>query len=295
MSAFSHVPVLLAETLAALSPRDGGRYMDCTLGGGGHAEAILEAAGPTGTLLGLDRDPAAQRAAGERLARFGARFTAAHVAFGELARAAEGRGPFDGILADIGVSSHQLDTAERGFSFRDEGPLDMRMDTTRGETARELIARLDEGALADVLFQLGEERRSRPIARAIKFADQDDRLHTTSDLLRAVHRVTGPKRGRIDPATRTFQALRIAVNDELGQLEALLRDGPDRLAPGGVLAIISFHSLEDRMVKRAFRGDARLVPLTKKPVVAGEAETAENPRARTAKLRAARVVAERSE
>ena len=291
MTASSHVPVLLGETLAALAPRDGGLYCDCTLGRGGHAEAMLEASSPTGRLIGLDRDPSAIEACQERLARFGDRVTFVHARFGQVKETLEGLGiaGVDGLLADLGVSSPQLDVADRGFSFRHEGPLDMRMDPTSGPSAKEAIAQLDVSALADVLFDLGEERKSRPIARAIKRAEEEGRLETTADLREAVVSAVGQSpKSPIDPATRTFQALRLYVNDELGELDRLLASLPGVLNEGGVAAIISFHSLEDRAVKNTFRGDADLLPLTKKPVVASEREAAENPRSRSAKLRAAR-------
>lgn len=291
--AFQHRSVLLAETLEALAPRSGGLYADATLGGAGHAEAILEASAPDGRLIGMDRDEVALAAAHLRLGRFGDRVTLVHGAFGDLARvlADAGEPRVDGVLADLGVSSPQLDEAGRGFSFRMEGPLDMRMDRSRGETARELIERLSESELADVIFQLGEDRKSRRIAGSIKRALAAGELETTEDLRKAVVRAIGPqRRGGIDPATRTFQGLRLAVNDELGQLGALLAQLPDVLRDDGVAVLISFHSLEDRKVKRAFRGSDLLVPLTKRPVIAGEAERAENPRARSAKLRAARRV-----
>nr|MDQ3037516.1 16S rRNA (cytosine(1402)-N(4))-methyltransferase RsmH [Myxococcota bacterium] len=219
--------------------------------------------------------------------------TLVHGAFSELRAVLQENGAtrVDGLLADLGVSSPQLDDATRGFSFRAEGPLDMRMDTTRGETARDLIARMDEQELADILFRHGEERRSRPIARAIKRAEDAGSLVTTSDLRRAVVTVLGPRRqGGIDPATRTFQALRIAVNGELDELGSLLEALPEVLEDGGIGAIISFHSLEDRAVKQTFRGDPRLAPTTKRPIVAGDEEQARNPRSRSAKLRAARRV-----
>ena len=288
--AFSHATVMPAETLELLAPRPDGVYADATLGGGGHAAAILEASAPTGRLIGLDRDEVALAAARARLAPYGDRVTFVHAAFAHARQvlAEEGAPRVDGLVADLGVSSPQLDVAERGFSFRVEGPLDMRMDRTRGETARELIERLSEGELADVIFQLGEERRSRPIARSIKRAAEAGRLETTDDLRRAVIKVTGPKRGRTDPATRTFQALRIAVNEELDQLDALLAALPDVLADEGVAVIISFHSLEDRKVKHFFRREPALEPLTKKPRVAADSERDHNPRSRSAKLRAAR-------
>jgi 16S rRNA (cytosine1402-N4)-methyltransferase len=196
----------------------------------------------------------------------------------------------DGVLADLGVSSAQLDREERGFSLAKEGPIDMRMDPSEGETALELIGRSDEDELADVIYRYGEERRSRRIARSVRRAYEEGELHTTADLRRAVHRATGPRRGRIDPATKTFQALRIAVNEELTDLEALLDLVPSVLRTGGVVAVISFHSLEDRMVKRAFRDSEHLSPLTKRPIVASEQEQQDNPRSRSAKLRAARRV-----
>ena len=293
MTGFGHASVMLDETLEALAPRSGGVYADVTLGGGGHAEAVLEHSAPDGRLVGVDRDPAALEAASERLARFGDRATILHGAFADLSLmlGEVGTPRVDGIVADIGVSSPQLDRAERGFSFRNDGPLDMRMDPTRGLTAAERIRELDADALADVIYQLGEERKSRPIARSIKRAEEDGELSTTDELRRAVVRAVGPRRrGGVDPATRTFQALRILVNDELGQLDALLRQLPDVLADDGVAVLISFHSLEDRKVKRCFRGVETLSPLSKRPLVACEQERAENPRARSAKLRAARRV-----
>ncbi|MEO0324108.1 MAG: 16S rRNA (cytosine(1402)-N(4))-methyltransferase RsmH [Myxococcota bacterium] len=285
-----HRTVLLAETLEALAPRSGALYADLTLGFGGHAEGILRSSGPAGRLLGLDRDPAALAFAQRRLAPFGERARFVHDRFGRVEAVLDDAelGRLDGLVADLGVSSVQLDRPERGFSFREDGPLDMRMDPTRGETARELIERLDEPALADVIYTLGEERRSRPIARNLKQQAAEGRLETTGDLRRAVHRVFGGRRGRIDPATRTFQALRIAVNGELDELAALLDALPRVLADGGVAAIISFHSLEDRAVKHAFKGTPELRPLTKKPVVARDEERDGNPRSRSAKLRAAR-------
>lgn len=290
MTDFSHAPVLLGETLALLEVRSGGVYADATVGGGGHAEAILEASGPEGRLIGVDRDPTALAAARARLARFGDRATLVHAPFAELAHvlAEAGVGRVQGLVADLGVSSPQLEQADRGFSFSRSGPLDMRMDPTRGESAAELVARLPEADLADVIYGLGEERRSRAVARSIKRAVERGEMRTTEDLRRAVVRAIGPRRGRIDPATRTFQALRLAVNEELEQLETLLGDLPELLEDGAVGAIISFHSLEDRMVKRAFRDDPRLERLTKKPVVPADDERHDNPRARSAKLRAAR-------
>lgn len=290
---FEHASVMLHEVIAALAPVDGGFYVDATAGGGGHSRAILEASGPTGRVVAIDRDPLAVAVAAERLAGFGDRARVIHGEQRDLgALLREWQSPLvDGLIADLGVSSPQLDVAERGFSFNKPGPLDMRMDTSQGETAAELLSRLDEGALADVLFQYGDERHSRKIARSIVRALEAGELHTTEDLRRAVVRVEGPrKQGKIDPATRTFQALRIAVNGELDQLRALLDAVPDLLADGGVVAVISFHSHEDRMVKHTFRNDVRLEVLTKRPILAGDEEQAANPRSRSAKLRVARRV-----
>jgi 16S rRNA (cytosine1402-N4)-methyltransferase len=290
MAAFVHEPVMIRETLEAIAPRSGGLYADATAGGGGHSRALLEASAPDGRVLAIDRDPDAIAEVRRVLAGYGERALVVHGEYAELGEILHGIGSqrIDGLVADLGMSSHQLDSAQRGFSFGAEGPLDMRMDPTRGESAAELLQRIDERELADVLFQYGEERRSRPVARSILRARDQGELATTSDLRRAVVRVLGPRRGRIDPATRTFQALRIAVNRELDQLQALLDALPELLDDAAVGAIISFHSLEDRLVKRAFRGDSRLSPLTKKPVVPSESEQAQNPRARSAKLRAAR-------
>ncbi|MGE0786499.1 MAG: 16S rRNA (cytosine(1402)-N(4))-methyltransferase RsmH [Sandaracinaceae bacterium] len=292
-SPFVHATVMLRETLDALDPKSGGFYADATIGGGGHAEGILERSAPDGRLFGVDRDPSALMAARERLARFGDRVTLVHGAFSDLERLLNehARPRIDGVVADLGVSSPQLDRAERGFSFRTTGPLDMRMDPTRGPSARDLIHETSERELADLIYQLGEERKSRPIARSIKRADEANELETTDDLRRAVVRAVGPqRRGGIDPATRTFQALRIAVNRELAELDALLEQLPSVLEDDGVAVVISFHSLEDRKVKRFFRGEPTLAPLTKRPLIADDAEQATNPRSRSAKLRAARRV-----
>lgn len=293
MTARVHKTVLLEETLRAVAPRSGGVYADATLGFGGHTEGLLQASSPDGVVVGLDRDEIALASAKERLAPFGERVSFVHARFSELREVltAQGHERVDGIIADVGVSSPQLDEAERGFSFARVGPLDMRMDASSGETVLELIGRLDEEELANVIFKYGEERKSRSIARSIKRAYDDGQLVTTEDLRRAIVRAVGPRRaGGVDPATRTFQGLRIAVNHEIDELEALVASLPDLLVDGGVAAIISFHSLEDRVVKHAFRDDARFEPLTKKPVIAGEEESAANPRSRSAKLRAARRV-----
>ena len=284
----AHVTVLRDEVVLALAPREGGVYLDATLGAGGHAEAILEVPGTR--VIGLDRDAGALALAITRLARFGERARFLHGRFGDLPAllGAIGVAQLDGLVADVGLSSMQLDDAARGMSFRAEGPIDMRMDRSAGETALDLIDRLDDDELADVIYKYGEERRSRRVARCIKQAREAGELHTTLDLRRAVVRAVGPARhGGVDPATRTFQAFRIAVNGELDQLEQLLAAAPQVVAPGGVIAVISFHSLEDRLVKRALRDRATWCPLTKKPLVPGDAEMSDNPRSRSAKLRAA--------
>ena len=290
MEALAHKPVMLEETMAAIAPHPHGIYADVTAGRGGHAQALLERSAPTGRVLVIDRDPVAVVHVREFLERYGDRVTVVHGEFGDIAaiNREHGDARLSGLIADLGVSSPQLDDPARGFSFQASGPLDMRMDPTGGPTVLQLIDSMSERELADTLYRYGDERRSRPIARSIRQRFEAGDLHTTEDLRRAVVRVTGPKRGRVDPATRTFQALRVAVNDELAQLERLLEALPDLLADGGVAAIISFHSLEDRMVKHAFRGDQRLVPLTKRPIQAAEPEQADNPRARSAKLRCAR-------
>jgi 16S rRNA (cytosine1402-N4)-methyltransferase len=291
--AFVHETVMRAEVVAALVPAqaEGPRriFLDVTIGGGGHAEGILEA-DDGARVIALDRDDRALEAARERLRRFGDRVSFVKTPFGRALEALErlGVGEVHGLCADLGVSSPQLDDATRGMSFRREGPIDMRMDPTDGETAVELIDRLSDDELADVIFHYGEEKRSRRIARSVKRALAEGELATTLDLRRAIVRAVGPVRvGGVDPATRTFQALRIAVNGELEQLEDLLAALPRIVACGGRVAILSFHSLEDRLVKRAFQDRALWQPLTKKPVVASEEEGAQNPRARSAKLRAA--------
>jgi len=292
-----HVTVLRDEVVRALEPREGGLYVDATLGAGGHAEAILEIPGTR--LIGLDRDAGALALASARLEKFGDRVRFLHGRFGEIAErlASVGVSQVDGLVADVGLSSMQLDDAARGMSFRNEGPLDMRMDRSEGETVLDLIDRLDDDELADVIYRYGEERRSRRVARCIKQARAAGDLATTLDLRRAVVRAVGPARhGGVDPATRTFQAFRIAVNGELDELERLLAAAPGVVAPGGVIAIIAFHSLEDRLVKRALRDRTTWRPLTKKPVVPTDEEMTDNPRSRSAKLRAAhRLTAEESD
>jgi len=286
---FPHVTVLLRETIDALEPAAGKTYVDATLGAGGHAEAILEVPGTR--VLGIDRDESALALATSRLARFGERFVPVKATFSQVLEVVNRYqvGKVDGICADVGVSSMQIDSPERGMSFRAEGPLDMRMDMSSGETALELIASLSDNELADVIYKYGDERRSRRIARCIKQAESAGELQTTLDLRRAVVRAVGPARvGGVDPATRTFQALRIAVNGELSELAELLDAATRAIKTDGVLAVISFHSHEDRLVKTAFKERTLWAPLTKKPVVPTDMESIANPRARSAKLRAAR-------
>lgn len=283
-----HESVLLDEVIELLALRPGARAVDVTTGLGGHCEAVLARTAPDGTLVAIDRDPVALAFSRDRLAPFGDRVRFVQGPFSSLREALRGE-RVDALVADLGVSSPQLDVAERGMSFRAEGPLDMRMGPDAETTAWAMVRDLRDTELADVIYQYGEERASRPIARAIKRAIDDGAMDTTKDLARAVYRVLGPPRhGKLDPATRTFQALRIAVNDELGELERLIAALPDVLADDGRAAIISFHSLEDRIVKHALREAPSLEPLTKKPVEPSEDECARNPRARSAKLRGAR-------
>jgi 16S rRNA (cytosine1402-N4)-methyltransferase len=278
--------VLLQEVLAAFDGAPGeGVFLDATVGGGGHSAALLEAH-PGWQLIGVDQDPTALAAAARALACFGERVRLQGGNFADL-RPPQ---PLLGVLADLGVSSPQLDEPGRGFSFRLPGPLDMRMDPQSGPTAADLLDGLPEGDLADLIFRYGEERLSRRIARRL-VAERPwtDGRRTTADLAYAVAGCYPPRarRGRIHPATRTFQALRIAVNDELAVLEDLLHRAPDWLMPGGRLAIISFHSLEDRRVKQAFLADERLERLTRRPRMAAEEEQSRNPRSRSARLRVA--------
>jgi 16S rRNA (cytosine1402-N4)-methyltransferase len=290
MEPFPHITVLRDEVCAFVAPHPGGLYLDVTLGLGGHTEALLTASSPDGRVVAIDRDPSAIAYARTRLARFGDRVEFHETTMSSLREVLDRR-KVDGLVADLGVSSPQLDDAARGMSFRHEGPLDMRMGPDAHTTAWRLVRELHESQLADVIYEHGEERRSRPIARSIKRAIEEKRMETTADLAAAVHAVLGRGRpGMIDPATRTFQALRIAVNDEMGELERLIVRAPDALNEGAVVAVISFHSLEDRRVKHGFRADPRLDVLTSKPVEASDEEKAHNPRARSAKLRAARKI-----
>jgi 16S rRNA (cytosine1402-N4)-methyltransferase len=287
-----HAPVMVAEALRWLEPARGGVFVDCTLGAGGHAAALLDA-GAT-RVVGIDRDEAALALARERLAAYGDRVETVHANYGALGEVLDARGlaVVDGLIADLGVSSMQLDDIERGFSFRGDAPLDMRMDRSQGPTAADLLREVSEGDLADVIFQYGEERHSRRIARALVRARDEAPLTSTGAVADVVRRAV-PHRGyqRIDPATRTFQALRIWVNGELEGLERFVRDAVSRLRAGARLVVIAFHSLEDRIVKHTLRAldrEAGVVRvLTPRPEVAGDAEVEENPRARSAKLRAA--------
>ncbi|MDD9867691.1 MAG: 16S rRNA (cytosine(1402)-N(4))-methyltransferase RsmH [Verrucomicrobiales bacterium] len=304
MTDFIHEPVLLEEVLSALRPASGGLYVDGTVGGGGHSEAILEACSPEGRLVAFDRDDWALNAAASRLARFGDRMELHHEAFAGLAKRLAKR-RCDGVLLDLGVSSPQLDEAERGFSFQADGPLDMRMDRRQSVTAAQLVNELESEKLAEIFWKLGGERKSRRIARAIVEQRSMQRLDTTKQLAEAVERAC-PRRGaRTHPATGVFQALRMAVNDELGQVEAGLEAGWSVLKPGGRLAVITFHSGEDRVVKQfgrrlakpyTVRGEVDLPELrepreplakelSRKAIKPSKEELDRNPRSRSAQLR----------
>lgn len=308
MDSFRHTSVLAAEVMEYLAPNAGGTYVDGTLGGGGHSELILAASAPDGLLIGIDRDPAALAAAGERLLRFGSRFRGVQGSLGDVAAvlAAQGIDAIDGLLLDLGVSSHQLDSPERGFSFRGNGPLDMRMNPLEGDTAADLVNNLPEQELERIIREYGEERWARKIAARIVAMRSESPFSTTRELADLVES-TIPRRfheDRLHPATRTFQALRIAVNNELEQVRQGVLAGIELLKPKGRLVVISFHSLEDRIVKHLFRDAAtgcicpprfphcvcgqqpRVRLITGKPVIARYDECSENPRARSAKLRA---------
>jgi 16S rRNA (cytosine1402-N4)-methyltransferase len=286
----AHIPVLRDEVAEWLQPARGGLFVDCTVGLGGHARALLERG--ASRLIGLDRDPAALVLAAETLAQWKEHVELVHADYRDLDPVLDARGVtvVSGVVADLGVSSLQLDSDGRGFSFRRDEPLDMRMDTSKGATAAEMLAAIDETTLADVIYRFGEERHSRRIARALVRAREQSPLTRTAQVAEIVRRAQ-PRQGwqRIDPATRTFQALRIWVNRELDGLDGFLASAARRLDRGARLAVIAFHSLEDRIVKHTFRAlaesdDYRVV--TKRPVTASAQETVANPRARSAKLRA---------
>lgn len=299
----THIPVLYQEVLIGLQIKPGGRYIDGTLGGGNHAAGILEKSSPAGQLLGIDADPVAIAIAAERLAEYGPRVTLVNANFAQLAEIASQYGfcPADGILLDLGLSSLQLASGERGFSFQLEGPLDMRFNPQQGKPASELVNRLSIPELADILHRYGEERRAWRIAQAIGAARP---IHTTRQLAEVVAEAAG-RRGKIHPATKTFQALRIAVNDELSALSQALPQAVELLALGGRLVVISYHSLEDRLIKQFYRQEtqdcicppeilvcrcdhrATLEIVTKKPITPSEQELKANPRCRSAKLRIA--------
>lgn len=303
----AHQPVLFEETLAAVAPRDGGRYIDGTLGAGGHAQGILEASSPTGSLLGMDLDPQALALSKARLKKYGSRVNISHRSYTELLDAMRENGweAVDGILFDLGVSSMQLDNPRGGFSFKTDAPLDMRFDPRNPVTAEKLVNDLPEEELAEILWKYGEERHSRKIAKSICASRP---VKTTGELAEIVRRSLGNTGGRIDPATRTFQAIRIAVNMELRAIDEALPKAVKALKPGGRLAVISFHSLEDRLVKQFMRREssdcicppgqpvctcghkASLKDLYRKGVTASEAEIKANPRSRSARLRAAEKV-----
>lgn len=299
----AHIPVLYNEVLAYLQPQANGRYIDGTLGAGGHTQGILDASAPSGHVLAFDRDPNAAHFAQERLAAYGQRLTVVHASYSQMGDIAPAHGftQPDGILLDLGLSSRQLAAGERGFSFMKEGPLDMRFDTTQGQTAAHLVNNLSESELANIFWRYGEEKKSRKLAQLIV---QHRPITTTSQLATLVANHAG-KRGAIHPATRLFQALRIAVNDELTIVEKGVQTAVSLLKSGGRLVVISFHSLEDRIVKQLFRQlsqtyqDAPELPtgrrplqptvrlITKKPVQPSAAELSDNPRSRSARLRVA--------
>ncbi|HSV86538.1 MAG TPA: 16S rRNA (cytosine(1402)-N(4))-methyltransferase RsmH [Levilinea sp.] len=297
-----HIPVLYHDIIHALRPKSTGRYVDATVGAGGHAAGILEASNPGGQLLGFDLDPQALALAGQRLARYRGRYQLVQASYITLREQLLklNWGGVDGVVLDLGVSSMQFDTPQRGFSFQEEGPLDMRFDPDQPLTASDLLNQLPEEELADILWKYGEEPQSRRIARAIY---RSRPLRTTTELARVIQQTVGRPQGRIHPATRTFQAIRIAVNQELQGVEVFLPQAVAALLPAGRLAIISFHSLEDRLVKQYFRQQSRdcicppqqpvctcshqavIKEINRRPIMATEEETQKNPRARSARLR----------
>jgi 16S rRNA (cytosine1402-N4)-methyltransferase len=284
-----HIPVMLTEVVEWLAPRPGQVLVDGTLGGGGHTRALAERLGSAGFVLALDRDPTAIERAERRLAGLPIKLAQANFCDTGHVLTEIGVTEVNAILLDLGISSEQLSDMNRGFSFDAEGPLDLRFDSTGGEPASRLVNRLSEQQLADLIYKFGEDRYSRRIARAIVARRSEQKIENARELANLI-RAAVPRtrhRERIDPATRTFQALRIAVNEELKSLELALERLPTLLTKGGRLAIMSFHSLEDRMVKNAFRDDPRLIPLVKKPLRPTEEEMAMNPRSRSAKLRVA--------
>ena len=288
-----HIPVLLDEVLKLLDPKPGERVLDATVGCAGHAAEVARRIGSEGVLVGIDRDEEAVACASARLGGAAPRVCLAHANFTEVGRELDacGVGEVDVAIFDLGMSSPQVDAAERGFSFRRDGPLDMRYDRREPVTAEKLVNESSEEELADVIFQFGEERESRRIAREIARRRAKERIRTTVELAELVARAKRERRGRIHPATRVFQALRMAVNREVECLEKALVAAFERLAPGGRMGVISFHSLEDRKAKTLFRrwkSEGRATLVTKKPVRAGEDEVARNPRARSAKLRVLR-------
>ncbi len=313
MTAPRHIPVMAHEVVDALNPRDGGRYLDGTFGAGGYTTAMLDRA--RCEVIAIDRDPEAIAAGQELARRYAPRLRLIEGRFGDMAEllSAEGVEEVDGVALDLGVSSMQFDQAERGFSFRGNGPLDMRMEK-RGRSAADIVNEADEAELADILWRYGEERRSRRVAHAIVEQRRTRRFETTGELAEVVRRAVGPSaKDESDPATRSFQALRIAVNDELGELERGLAAAEQVLAPGGRLAVVSFHSLEDRTVKQFVRersgrtaAPSRHAPpgarprqttlrdMTRRPVVPSDAEIAANPRARSARLRVAEKIGARA-
>ena len=279
---FAHVPVLASELISKLEVKEGGHYLDATVGAGGHTKLLLDAA-PEVRVTAIDRDEMAISTARRNLAAYGERLQFWH---GNFAEYDPGSTKFDGIIADLGVNSGQLDIAERGFSFRLQGDLDMRMDCRQSLTAAEIVNHWDQKKLADIFYNYGEERRSRQIARVLV---EKRPFRTTTELARAIAANT-PHRyrsGSIHPATRVFQALRIAVNAELDNLEIFLEKAPVSLVPGGRIALIDFHSLEDRLIKHRLRSSSLLQVVTKKPIRPGAEELADNPRSRSAKLRVA--------